>query len=79
MEVLPQYVGKTDLHPSFRTGRNQIRRGTHPGRARGAGLAEVEQSSAGNAKKETIWSMEVLRINMRIPSIFFFQRGGHQK
>lgn len=36
------------------------------------GLAEVEHSPAGNAKKETIWSVEVLWINMRIPTFFFF-------
>lgn len=71
---MPQDVGKTHLHPSFLTGRNQIRRGTQPGRARGAGLAEVEHSPAGNAEKETIWSVEVLWINMRIPPFFFFLR-----
>lgn len=69
---MPQDVSKTCLHPSFLTGRNQIKRGTHPGRARGAGLAEVEHSPAGNAEKETIWSVEVLWINMKIPTIFVF-------
>lgn len=74
-----QDVGKTHLHPSFLAGRSEIRRRTRPERVKGAGLAEVEHSPAGNAEKETIWSVEVLQINMRIPTFFLFLRGGYQK